>query len=1012
MHSRGFTLIELLVVIGILAVLATVTVLVINPVQLFQQARDITRIQDVQTLTAAFNIAGVNADFDRDGPGFSNSCYGQSNQRIFTSVPSDNGESDPTPPSGWTYARVPAASLRHVDGTGWIPVDFLSFDGPGGTGSPLTILPVDPTNTFTSNLYYTYTCGSFEFTARLESTKFLLRMSGDGGDDASVLEGGSDLAVTPARPDYSGSAPSENPPPVLPPPSAGTVTMRSSITQYGITWTFDQEYQTGQFVTGDYWIIGPAQVVSVSPGWDGTKSGSMVNVNPSYNAQALDTRAAGFSESLRATFPLTLNPNESLLSSIGRSPDTIDSKVSTAAVLTALSEIPPSDSFRPAFAGTVKTLYRSSAMQLGLLPALAPPVDTPTAASVLAHFTAPWPDFRGTYDGKQIFSDAMSQYGREIGVDVSNAAGLLLLNIDATEKAALARGVTQVGIDHYGTLISGGGWPPDGGHMHSRKFPILFAGLMLNNSGMLSIGTQYPSDFAYPPVNGQAHFGEDGALHFVTQADIDAVQTDTIAGATSDTVIINNWPGYTLLAGSNICIVSGPGAGDCRDVVSDDVVWSGGPRTVHGNLDRSWTTIPVAGVSVYRIGYVTADIGLAEWGNTKSLLSNPYRTCCTATTWSTYVLAARLLGLKTAWNYPALFGYMDRYMASIGYAYTAFQQEMWNEYRSLAGPIESSSHLIATPSNFAGIVSQGQVNLSWSDLPDEVTYTIERSTQPASGFSVLAVLDLDTTSYVDTSTQINHSYFYRLKAANTSSVSGFTPVVNLLTTTAPQGQGDITTGLAARWRFEGNVNDSVGSTNGWLMYGAEFTAGMFGQGVTLDGQSGYVEGDSAFDFTSEDFSFAMWIKPTGPGTLIYKGNWATNGYFANLNSDGSVSFVSSQYNTTEITNSSAGSIPFGGWSHLVIARLGSLVSVFVNGIDVSSVHANHLDAVTSPNSFRLGMYGQSGADHSYLPAILDDFRVYSRALNSADASLLHATTVTQGSSLFGPYIATLLNQRF
>ena len=38
-----------------------------------------------------------------------------------------------------------------------------------------------------------------------------------------------------------------------------------SITQHGITWTFDRDCPAGQFVNGDWWVVGPVQVVSVSP---------------------------------------------------------------------------------------------------------------------------------------------------------------------------------------------------------------------------------------------------------------------------------------------------------------------------------------------------------------------------------------------------------------------------------------------------------------------------------------------------------------------------------------------------------------------------------------------------------------------------------------------------------------------------------------------------------------------------------------------------------------------------
>src|SRR3989344_6138343 len=51
--KKGFTLIELLIVIGILAILATAVILILNPAQLFAQARDSKRISDLATVRGA-----------------------------------------------------------------------------------------------------------------------------------------------------------------------------------------------------------------------------------------------------------------------------------------------------------------------------------------------------------------------------------------------------------------------------------------------------------------------------------------------------------------------------------------------------------------------------------------------------------------------------------------------------------------------------------------------------------------------------------------------------------------------------------------------------------------------------------------------------------------------------------------------------------------------------------------------------------------------------------------------
>ena len=174
--------------IAILAVLATAVVLVLNPVQLLAQGRDSTRLSDLAALNSALSL--FQADAYTQSLGTPNTVY--------LSVP-DNASSTcgslglPLLSSPWIYHCVPSASSTKTDGSGWIPVNLTLIS----SGSPLSKLPIDPTNTTSSGFYYTYVSGgSYAMTATLESQKYLSSTaSQDNGYDPGRYEIGSDLSL-------------------------------------------------------------------------------------------------------------------------------------------------------------------------------------------------------------------------------------------------------------------------------------------------------------------------------------------------------------------------------------------------------------------------------------------------------------------------------------------------------------------------------------------------------------------------------------------------------------------------------------------------------------------------------------------------------------------------------------------------------------------------------------------------------------------------------------------------
>ncbi len=193
--QKAFTLIELLIVIGILAVLATTVLLVINPAQLVKQSRDANRITEINQINKALLLF--------QSFGGSSTAMGNSNT-IYISLPDTDSQCGSyygqltATTTGWNYHCSTSANYRNIDGTGWIPVDLSSIQGQAGT--LFSNLPIDPIQASdlsaaaTNGYYYTYIHGSWALSATMESDKYLAaNASSDGGQSSTRFEAGNEL---------------------------------------------------------------------------------------------------------------------------------------------------------------------------------------------------------------------------------------------------------------------------------------------------------------------------------------------------------------------------------------------------------------------------------------------------------------------------------------------------------------------------------------------------------------------------------------------------------------------------------------------------------------------------------------------------------------------------------------------------------------------------------------------------------------------------------------------------
>jgi len=275
---------------------------------------------------------------------------------------------------------------------------------------------------------------------------------------------------------------------------AAEVRGASSITRHGVTWTFDKNYQSGQYANGDPWVVGPITITNITPkpavGRNGTVVNPALGRTQGYDDRISSSNVYNHSMNVGASLPLNVAVDSSVVSSISKATNVTFNQLEILTVLTVVKQAPAAGSFRPPYAGhgSRNSKWNKSNLDYSKLNNLPRSglSSVPSISNVAASFEKLWYEQDTTWTGRYLHLDhmAINGYGKDMAIKTGNAALLLNLDFTQAEKESLLVGFVQYGLDIHGIINSGRSWGADGGHNPGRLAPLVVAAMVLNDSTM------------------------------------------------------------------------------------------------------------------------------------------------------------------------------------------------------------------------------------------------------------------------------------------------------------------------------------------------------------------------------------------------------------------------------------------------------------------------------------------------------------------------------------------------
>jgi hypothetical protein len=211
-------------------------------------------------------------------------------------------------------------------------------------------------------------------------------------------------------------------------------------------------------------------------------------------------------------------------------------------------------------------------------------------------------------------------------------------------------------------------------------------------------------------------------------------------------------------------------------------------------------------------------------------------------------------------------------------------------------------------------------------------------------------------------------------------------------------------GLVAWWKFDDGAGtsaaDSSGNSNtGTLVNTPTWTtSGMNNGALTFNGSNTYVSVPSTFGLfdNAHNYSVCAWVNTTSLANTAYifhpRGERDVSLAYFGTASFCNQTFGFGYYNGSGHTSCSSAAATAATWYHLCgVWNIGSSTAqLYVNGLPQGSI-ATGTPNVTA-NTIEIGTQYMSGAPHNTWNGLLDDVRIYNRALTASEVGDLYQAT--------------------